>query len=443
MKSKLSKEELEFAKELRDKVKSGMTTWYHAKCLFNEKFNYDLSTNAFRLRCEHYFKDELITDSEVVINEAEVAEGRFAENLKVRRNSNGDIEASQLFDKDISKLSNDELLIELGYDPNLWNLDFIQYSTWDQKSNKGDKVLYAIKYKLSPKIEKLTETDYKELADSVFNSAESIELATTGYNRRNDQSRLLVIPPIEAHLGKISEMDSTNKCYNLDIAIKRCKIIYGKVIEELTSSGNYYEEVLLVIGGDLFNSEFNNKTFNGTSIQNSNGYKTLFSKALEFYEVFIRGLLSSGVFVNISLCEGNHDRATSYYLYQALVSRFCDCDNVAFDKDTSGTSAFSHGNSLLVFDHGDVDKKRLVESIPALYPVQWSSSDYHYLLVGHLHKMDAETFSNGVQLIRVPSPCENDAWHFINKFGSGVVPSFCYFTVDYDDGITDYHFIKF
>ena len=127
----------------------------------------------------------------------------------------------------------------------------------------------------------------------------------------------------------------------------------------------------------------------------------------------------------------------------ALSCFFKDDKKVKFSTNYKDTQSYVFGKCGLFFNHGDPNQKRLVGSIPAEFYKEYGETLYRYLFLGHLHKLEVINCENGLTLHRVPAICENDGWHYQNRFGIGNIPQHEIIVFDKEKGMISNNFIYF
>lgn len=430
-----------------ENLRSNGYTWSQISDDYYDQTGIMKTSNAMRKAYEHAKKRKLDLGNKLVDDskaELEKELDRLNEEKSVDFET-GEIVATTTIEGDATKMTPDDILNKLGYAPEVWKLRSLKVKSWDQvkKGGTDTEKLSSVRYILAPKNPELSINDAVEIAKEVFSKSDiptKVKKKSVDTNRF-DKNKLLLVNQIELHLGKISESEDTGVNYNTEIALDRFDKIVGEVIA--FQSVNKCGQALVVIGGDFFNSESDGHTFNKTPIQNDHRYKYLFKKGLTAYKEFIDALMQYVPSITVMLCEGNHARSMEFYLYEALKNHYDNILEVEFIDDYKSTQCRVFGNNALFFNHGDVDMKRLVSSLPGEFNKEWGLTDNHYLFIGHFHKSEVSNTENGLQWIRIPAPCSNDEWTTRNRFGAGTRPSYQLMTFDDMDGLDLSRFIYF
>jgi len=411
----------------RRKQEDPTLTWSEIARIYEARSGIRLTDEAIRSRVRRALKSEVAAEK--------------PKEDDYQRFKDGHIEARTIANKDFSKMSSDEVLKELGYDPKSWDLSYLRISSWE-KSGVLDS-LYAIKYKVTPKETKEKSINYVEAAEELLKDfkPKAVKYPKVDWTENADMKKVLLLNQIELHLGKMADRIENGNEYSTEIALER----FQEIIEQackLAKSENVGQAVV-VIGGDFFNSESNGRTARGTEIRNDHSFKHLYQKGLEAYVDLLESLRTTVPNVLVLLCEGNHARAMEYFMFKTLEAYYHDASGIAFMKSVKDTQGLKVGNTALFFNHGDADQKRLINSIPAEYPEIYGSTNFRYLFVGHFHKLETSNTENGLHFHRVPAPCENDNWTTQNRFGIGTIPSYELMIMHSDHGLDTSKFIYF
>jgi hypothetical protein len=333
-----------------------------------------------------------------------------------------------------------KLLEHLGYSPDSWEFIKFGFKAWQQSSKHGgDKDLYSVNFQIRPK----HSINRRDVVDSVKAMLKTniFEIPVIEERYKTTQlkkNRLMEIPPIELHLGKLSHREETGEDYNLPIARNVFYDVIGETIER--QKIEKCSKCLLVIGSDFFNSESDGMTTGKTPQQNDTRFKKLFKEGLVMYRDAILNLKSVFDSIDVILCAGNHARAMEYFLYESLLNYFENDEKVSFSDNTKDTQAYIFGNCGIFFNHGDEDLKKTQKSIAAEFPVQWGETKFRELHMGHLHKEVVVDDESGIITRRIGSPCATDAWHYSKRF-IGAVKQHQLFIWDNVEGLQTVHYI--
>ena len=395
----------ELIRELGLQVKSGNKTWQQSVDEFNEQTGMNLSSEALRKRYANLKND---TTYKNVTNDREY------ETLY----GNGTVEAQKIVNlTPQEKASPDIVLKKLGYDPAEWELVMMSFSNWQQHTKEQTtKQLYAVKFRIKPKLKEYTTTDYLKVAKEVFSKEiKPLNIKSKTKDNMLDKNKLMEIPAIELHLGKLAWRGDTGQDYDQHIARER----FNRILEESIKEQDVQKcgTCFISIGNDFFNSDtINDTTTKGTQQHSDVRWKKMFLVGLKLYTEALMTLREKFNKVDVQLCQGNHDNMASFYLYIALQQAFQNDDVVNFSNNLKETQCYLFGKCAIFTNHGAVNLKRLIKSIPAEFYKEWGKTLYRELHLGHLHKEVVVDDESGMITRRVGSPSGTDDWHYSERF---------------------------
>jgi hypothetical protein len=202
--------------ELGKDVKKGTKTWEEVSNIINQEFGTNLSNEAVRKRFERNCENKDINGLEYTTEYG-----------------NGVIEAQKIveYNKEIFG-DRSKLLAYLGYNPNEWEFVYVTTSTWNQHTKEQTtKQLYAVKFKVKPIVNEANIEDAIECAKKLFTSQiEPLKLKIYPKDNTLNKNKLLEIPAIELHLGKMAWGGDTGQDYDKDIATNRFYYILEQII---------------------------------------------------------------------------------------------------------------------------------------------------------------------------------------------------------------------
>ena len=415
--------------ELGKDVKLGLKTWEQVAKQINEEFKSELSSEAVRKR---FMRN---CDNEEIENLGKEYETEYG---------NGAIEAQRIveYNKEIFG-DKKKLLAYLGYNPNEWEFTYVTTSTWNQHTKEQTtKQLYAVKFKVKPIVDEANIDDAIECAKKLFTSQiEPLKLKIYSKDNTLNKNKLLEIPAIELHLGKMAWNGDTGQDYDKDIATNRFYYILEQIIN--IQEQEQCDTALITIGNDFFNSDtVNATTTKGTPQTNDLRWKKMFLLGLKLYTEFLETLRSKFNKIDVRLCSGNHDKMSSFYLYLALQQYFRNDDKLQFSDNYKDYQCYQFGKCAIFFGHGDSNLKRIIQSIPAEFYKEWGSSVFRELHLGHLHKEVVVDDQSGMITRRIGSPTGTDQWHYEERF-IGSTQKHQVFVWDANTGLKSIEYINF
>lgn len=424
--------------EHENRTKSWSDLMYEYIQLFDEKITVD----AIRKRVKRIANKKGIPS--IPLNTKQNNNVKGSNDYK-QFDKDGSINATKTVIDDVTKFEGDReaMLNYLGYNADEWELITWRISQWD--GGVGGAPRYSIQYKVKPR-EELNAEDFVKVAQKVFKSKLTPFHSTCECESMCDcqtavkQTRLMEIPPIELHFGKIGDTIQTGEEYNTEIAKKRFYEIFNAIISK--QQRERCDTCLIVVGGDFFNSEADNCTsVHKIPQQNTNGWLKLFSEGLKMYTEFILGLKEHFHYVDVMVCPGNHARHLETLLYVALQQYFREDRKVTFSDDLKETQCYSFGQCAIFYNHGDAKLQQIIKSIPAEFYKDWGNHKFRELHLGHLHKEVTVDDEGGMITRRVGSPCGSDAWHASNRW-VGAVKKHEIFIWHAEYGLEDVYYIN-
>lgn len=421
-------------KELGNKVKEKKLTWREATEIYNEKTNENITPNALRKRYGVIAKNENRPSKENAERKSKTVYG------------DGTIEAEDIVNLSSEIKDNPNLVLkEMGYNPNEWDLVYMQFSNWGVHTKEQEtKQLYAVKFKLRPRAKELSIDEAVEISKQVFGK----EIKPLRLNKskaiKGNEDLMIECPAIELHLGKLAHHLETGENYDYKIARERFEAIIRELVayKETTNA----DKLLLSIGNDFFNSDTpTNTTTLGTQMQNDIRWQKMWLVGLEMYLEAIHTLRDNFSEININLVSGNHDTMSSFYLYFALDQAFKNDNVVKFSPEYKKLQVYEFGKCGIFTHHGDFkgqNYKKLIQSVAYEYPEIWGRTEHRELHLGHLHTELVVDEQSGLIVRRIGSPSGTDAWHYENRFiGSRKVHQFFLWNKNY--GMINSHYVIF
>ena len=191
----------------------------------------------------------------------------------------------------------------------------------------------------------------------------------------------------------------------------------------LTASNSGVKEFVILNTGDLLHTDSSkHQTWNNTQLDAQDSYEDSFVIALDLITSLIdlaRTYIPNVTFVNV---RGNHSFDSEYCMGEALKRIYKSDKQVNILNSKESRIYYKWKTSGFLFTHGD----RAVERLPLLFATEgksvFSTTDNHYVLLGHLHHSKSKQFVNergeyaGIEVRVLGSPTSNDNWHLQNGF---------------------------
>lgn len=296
--------------------------------------------------------------------------------------------------------SPEEIIKLLKIDTEKWKLS----SYW----NKEHKDYWLVSAMVSRK--KSTPVDYiKNVLDN-FVPIRIMSSSTEHINYKFENSCAAVLSVQDLHFGKEG---------NLDVVESFKEAITNLTLRAYMS--HKLEKVIYVIGGDLLNMDtFAGQTTKGTFVDNDQRAQDAYAAAFDALHWSIQYLSHYCKELNVVYIPGNHDRLSSYHIAHALSKCFSN-PKITFICDYSERKVIQWGNSMLAFEHGDVNSKNTALVYATEFPTIWGSTIYRTCYTGHWHKKKTTSYvtedeHHGFAIKHLPSLSRSDYWHYHNKF---------------------------
>jgi len=219
----------------------------------------------------------------------------------------------------------------------------------------------------------------------------------------------------DTHFGKLAWGVETGY-ENYDVKIAEGMFI--RALETLIerSKGYKYDQVVFVVGNDLFNSDnLEDQTTRGTRVTTDGRYYKTFWKVRKTITACIERLRQIAP-VRVVMVSGNHDQQSVWHLGDSLECYFHKYTDVEIDNEPTLRKYFQHGKVMLMFTHGDKGKRTDYPLLMATEkPEMFGSTKFRECHTGHTHmtKMDEQ---HGVRVRVLPALCPPDDWHSENGF---------------------------
>jgi len=242
----------------------------------------------------------------------------------------------------------------------------------------------------------------KEVKEQIIKSLEEYSPKVESKYEPVDDPIVYEISLPDIHYGKMDgqTLDEAEEAY-----INTIKDLMSK------ASGLNIERILLPIGNDGMNSEgYSRATTKGTSQQDSAGWQETF---VGYCNLMVRAInfLARTAPVDVVVIQGNHDYERMFYSGEFLRAFFLNDERVTIDNGYDSRKYYKYGNNMIMFTHGDKEKKAEMPLIMATeQPQMFAETKHREVHCGHLHKEMVNEY-RGIKVRFIPSICGNDEWH--------------------------------
>lgn len=344
--------------------------------------------------------------------------------------------------KDEDLTSPRSLLVAHGFDPNKFEIKTVtntEVSRHVERLISGDEITtHTVNSRVVVKPRE--GINFGEVAD-YFKNFRTPHVPWPWDVRTNDvynnSDELLVVPIYDVHFGRREYTAGEFKPYDIEEEKEKIVNHFTRYIDKLDRTFN---EVILVIGQDYFNSSFTNFTSSQSHLQDNAVdpqvmYKEGIAALITLIERYSKITPSLKVIGNL----GNHSTNEEYMAFMVIEAYFRNDPSITIDSSPAFRKYYRYGDSLIGFAHADKEHKRLAGLMQVEAKEDWAKSSTHVWLTGHLHHFKVES-EHGVEIYRVPSICVHDEWTNKNGFTAND-PKSMGFVFD-KDGLSETHTIK-
>jgi len=244
-------------------------------------------------------------------------------------------------------------------------------------------------------------------------------------------NELAVVNIGDAHFGMYAHEDISGENYNLEIAAKRHKDVFMRLMNNAPEC----ETIIINQLGDFFHSDnYESTTTKGTRVDTDGRLEQVFLVGLEVLSFITEEALKRYKNVIVRHVKGNHDSVLSMAIKAHQEAYFRNNKRVTIQMTPSPTWVYQHGNTAFLVSHGHAPKPaKLAEYFAAKYPEIWGNTKHRYCYHGHIHSKNAtiETYGGCIteSFAGLPSA---DTWHNESGYVSG--QSMCLIVLDKEKG---------
>ena len=215
--------------------------------------------------------------------------------------------------------------------------------------------------------------------------------------------------------GLVLEIDLTDLHLGnptIDI-IARCELVIANILKEVAHMD--IAEIILVLMGDTYHFDgTGKKTPKGTQLDGPVDFYTMFDMG-EYLLLSVVNTLAEIAPVEVILIPGNHDPSSSYGLIKTLAAHYKNVDGVTVDITHKFTKHRQFGNCLVLWNHADMPKGRVMDLIYHEARKEFGETKYAEIHSGHIHHQ--KVFEEGGIILRYCSSITDpDDWHVLNGF---------------------------
>ena len=240
----------------------------------------------------------------------------------------------------------------------------------------------------------------------VFEGLKSPELEVFTYQPGR---KMLELPIMDLHLGKLAWAPETGEDYDLKIA----KSLYEQTMRDFLGKVSHYnlplELIVFPMGQDFFHVD------NTTSMTTAGTLVDTDTRWAKMYDIGVKLLiwaveqLRQIAPVEIMYVPGNHDKTLSYCAVYTLNAYYHNCPSVNVTINPSPRKYVRYGVNLIGFSHGK-EGKRIFHLMQQEQPEDWGETLFREWHLGDLHHEETMEVG-GVKVRRISSVTAADAWH--------------------------------
>lgn len=273
-------------------------------------------------------------------------------------------------------------------------------------------VVHSTQWKVTLR-RRLARDTFADLKTALLADLRTASLPTPPTDRPTDPDTLLVLEPVDAHLGALAWGQETGEAdYDLAIAAR----LYRQAVAALLARAAPHApaKIVLRIGDDFLHVDSERNTTTGGTPQDVDGrWKKVFRMAVSVAAHAVRGCAALAP-VEVVIVPGNHDALSAFTVGECLAALFAEDPRVTVQSSVTPRLYVEWGTVLLCFAHGD---KEVPGNLPLLVaterPDAWARTRVREVHLGHLHRRRkmAEDEFNGVRVRWLPSLKATDQWH--------------------------------
>jgi hypothetical protein len=312
----------------------------------------------------------------------------------------------------------DDLVKHFKVDTSVWEAKSFVANAWEMGYTDRSKSAHQIPlYQV-----KATFYKRKNVADAIGEIASLKEDAKRNAREPKPVVRsitrsgnMLEINIPDAHFGKLAwGVETRGENYDTKIA----EMVFMRALETLLErvKGYHFDQVLFVVGNDLFNSDdVEGRTTKGTNVTTDGRYHKTFYVVRRTITRCIERLREIAP-VKVMMISGNHDDLSVWHLGDSLECYFAKYADVEIENTPTHYKYHQHGKVMLMMTHGDKGKRTEYPQLMAReQPEMWGSTLFRECHTGHTHmtKLDEKY---GVRVRVLPALCPADDWHSENGY---------------------------
>lgn len=292
-------------------------------------------------------------------------------------------------------------------------------SQWEVQTKGGGKdILRSYRNDITP-------LQIKEFRDSLISDIKNYSPVNKfvpkipEYNRNN----ILLISIPDFHVGREpNSIDIVDKYMNTI-----CSIINKTDMSTI-------EKIVYVIGNDFFNSDNPNYTTTGGTQQfDYNNWKDTWDFGKNLLLHSIEYLKEFQLPINIINVLGNHDRSKIFFLGDVIDAYYRNDKQIQVDNSDKLFKSLVHGQTLLVFEHGEMKETDYPLIMASEFPKEWGNTKFRYMFCGHLHHTIVKEYRGNCFVKFLPSLAKSSSWELSKGYRTSPKAEAC--IINSNDGL--------
>lgn len=210
------------------------------------------------------------------------------------------------------------------------------------------------------------------------------------------------------HLGMLAWHKEGGDDWDLNIASD----LGIRAMQALVAGAPKSERAVINIQGDFmhFDGHAPVTPTHGHILDADSRFGKLVDAAIDMIRHLVSIALQHHQQIELLICEGNHDLASSLWLRKMFKQLYRDEPRVRVTDSELPYYVIQHGKTMLAFHHGHLKKnEQLPMLFAAMYPKVWGDTEKRYCHTGHRHHVE-ESERPGMKIIQHPTLSARDAY---------------------------------
>lgn len=320
----------------------------------------------------------------------------------------------------------EDLIEHCNIDLDIWDIDRHIVNKWEVGAKDENwKIITEPLYQVKARLKKKKELSVKQIEEATLDQLSELwkkhiylNYKSDTVKKTGDDNKLLEVCIFDAHINKLCIAEQTGTERNHNIA----KEVYLDMVDDIILRWKKEKcgKSLFIVGNDFFQADtLQQTTTKWTRVDTSN---LLFPSFTIWQEIIIEAItkLLSLWPVDVLMIGGNHDKATTFFLWQVLSAWYRDVKDVTVNNSMPPRKYYPFGKCLIWFGHWETEKVKDIGSLMAYEAKDyWSNAIYKEMHLWHLHRQFV--YENHWVITRyLNSISGTDMWHSDNCYVGSV-----------------------